>query len=545
MQRINNAFSKWFIVWKGRNNLPTDHAWYLQNVRIKNWGITNKKGARKLHEATHHVQAIFWYDLDNRLYYIRDATLIRFPNSSLWNLFIAAWDKLWWTNPRRIVKYWDFVLMLNWRSHMRVFHLEHWLFRVDNASWYESWPSILPLWISDWVWVRMPDPIIWCTITWFTLIAGSNTVTRNILYISHPVSYVEPYNSYNFSIPSWWQEYDIWENRHMSSEILGMVSTGNNAYIFCKDSIEIIGRDTMSIAWSIATLSTIRIWTGEQLLSHRTAVAVWEQVFFFTRQRTICSINYTPGIEDPNIDLHFSDSINEWLKLNIVQWSQRNAFAYYDKKEEQVEFHLHSIFETENYPDIVVIRDIKSQTRLIDKDMAFQDLCIWWATWQTTYAAQGKFIYEDNANTYNNYYQDNSWTNQWIEARYHTTNIAMGNETQEKLFKWFTIAWWMTMWNKIIVRCFIDWKLEFSKEISSFDIASSELSAIDTWDPVNYSQTNKLYPFEYVADQWKIRKKWKRIRIAVECSEINEQFYVDTLFIDAVPTWNFELNDKF
>lgn len=545
MIRIQNAFSKWMIVWKGRNNLPTDHAWYLENVRIKNWWIMNKKWAKRLVDAWWYIQAIFWYDLTNSLYYIRNSVLYKYPSNAYSSLFITAWDRLTWTNPRTVIQYWDFVLLLNWKSHMRVFHENHWIYRVDNASWYQSWSSILPLWISDWVWVRMPDPIIWWKITWFTFIAGNNSVTKNILYISHPITTAEPFKCYDFSIPGGWQEYDVWENRYMDSEIQWMVSTGENLYVFCKNSIEVLWRSTVSVVWWIATLSTLKIWNSAELATPRLVVAVGDQVFYYTKTKKICTINYTPGIDDPEIDLHFSDEINDRLFLNI-DFFQRTAYAYHDKKESLVEFHLNSVFSDWDTPDVVIIRDLKNRTRLMDRDIGFQMLCSGWDDWDQTYWTHWNFIYEDNVDlSQHNRYQTTEWVQEWIEAKYHTTNIALWNENQEKLFQWFSIAWWMTISNQIVVRCFIDWRLEFTKNILWSEIANTELSAIDTWDPRNYNSIDRLFPFEYVADQGMLRKKGKRIRISVECSEPEQQFYVDTLFIDAVPTWNFELNDKF
>lgn len=539
MLEIKNAFSKWMVRWRGRNRIPTSHAWYLENARIHNGSFTNKKWARKTYTFWDFVQAIHRYDFENKLLVIAWWSL--YANTTL------IWA-VWWhtgTDAYTMIQHGDFVIIYSWQEEPWIYHKTHWLYRTDDAWWYQSWVWIQPLWLTDGSTVQVPDPQFGTSLTWFTIMAGTNTVTKKVLYISHPVTPSEPYRCYDYSIPSGWQDYDVWENRYMESTIIWLVTAGENVYVFCENSIEIIGRNTaVTTAW-ITSLSSQKIWVTSRLAYHNLACAVWDKVFFFTKAKKIMTINYTPGIEKPQIDENFSDEISDRLDLNIDS-VQDYWFAYYDEQEEQVEFHLRSN-DAWDAPDVVVIRDLKTMSRLLDKDMAFQYLCRWGSDWETTYAAQDEFVYIDNstATGYENAYDDQAWVRQAITAKWHTTNIAMGNPWAEKMFQWFIVAWAISPNADLVIKCYIDWVLQFTKTIQQSDIASSESSAKDTWDPWTYSSTDTLEPFEYVADQGMLRKKWKRIRISIECSENNARFYVDTLYIDAVATGNFELNDKF
>lgn len=84
------------------------------------------------------------------------------------------------------------------------------------------------------------------------------------------------------------------------------------------------------------------------------------------------AINYTQGLEFPMLDTELSTPINDRLELNVDN-SQDKAYAYYDKTENHIEFHLIKEGGTSSsLPDLVVIYDLKSMSFYIDDDIAFQ-----------------------------------------------------------------------------------------------------------------------------------------------------------------------------
>jgi hypothetical protein len=54
-----------------------------------------------------------------------------------------------------------------------------------------------------------------------------------------------------------------------------------------------------------------------------------------------------------------------------------------------------------------------------------------------------------------------------------------------------------------------------------------------------------LMPFDYVADQGKIRKKWKRIRLQIIANTVWNNFCLNNLAFNAEAIGKFELSDRF
>ena len=169
----------------------------------------------------------------------------------------------------------------------------------------------------------------------------------------------------------------------------------------------------------------------------------------------------------------------------------------------------------------------------------------WWHNGLRMYA--GDFstgqVYLDHIDRYD----ETSWGYQEATPfEYDTPNISLGNPAKEKQFRWFTLCGAMNANTTLVITCYIDGREEFVKTITRNDIYPTELQAIAIgWDEDSNAGQIKFHPFEYVADQGMLRKKWKRIRIKITAERIGQEFYLDTLAIDAEATGNYELNDKF
>lgn len=543
MIKIEWAFTKGFVRWRGRNRISPVNAWFMRNMRIRNNVIVQKRWANYINTSTWsaEIQALLRYKLDGHLLAVANGTLYKNVQSS-WTSVGSVW---WYTTPYTMISYGDFVMILNWVTHMYIYHKLYGVFKQDSGAGFQSWSAVLPPEMDDGVSsVVEAYPLIWCTITWFTLIAWNNSVTKKTLYISKPVTPVEPWNCYNFSTTAG-QDYDIGENRYMDSGILAMVSAGENAYVFCQESIEIIGRATANVTWSIVTLATQKIWSTNQIINKDCADVVGDKVFYIDKELKICTINYEPGIENPLIWI-ISWPIQDWLDLNVRNDSL-HAKVFHDRKEGHVEFHLVKIdWTSTTMPDIVVIRDLASQSFYIDDDQAFKCIVRWGSEMTLTYASTWQYLFRDNdSDTYDNRREDTSGTATAITAQYNTINMALGTP-QEKMFQWFIVRWWIDESCNIQFDCYIDWTLEFTQTIIDNDIPTAEKNVVSTWDPKSYSNSQKIRPFEFVADVGMVRRKGKRIRIQITCTGTSaNKFYLDELWIDAVATGNYELSDKF
>lgn len=548
MIQIKNAFSKWMMRWRGINKIPPFYAWFVRNMRIKD-GVMTQKTWSVWYAPTpsaRNVQAMIWYDLTSQLLCVAWWYLYRSAHTTSRVLIWSVWA---YTTPYTMFSYWDFVLILNWIDHMYIYHNLYWLYQ-QWTWWFNNAVWVRPPQMNDWVSsIVEAYPLIGNKITWFSIVAWNNSVSKKVLFISKPVTPDAPWRCYDFWLWTW-QDYDIWENRYMSSEILAIAPAMWNIYIFCRDSIEVMWRGTAETASSIVTLSTQVISEWDQIQWMNMFVAVDDIVFFWTKDHRIRTINYAPWLTNPVIGT-ISDPIDDWIKMNVKSsWRENLWFWVSHKWNQQVEFHFTSINASTNYPDKVIIWDLKSQSWILDDDIAFNYCAYWQEERDVLYCANNTSVYAIWMKydlTYQNRRKNSSANTVAIQAQYNTPNISLWT-SEEKLFRWFTITWWIDTSCEITFDCYIDWTLVFTKTITDNDIPTAQKEAVKTWDPTSYSNSQKFYPFEMVCDQSMLRIKGKRIRIQITCSSSSNsvgQFYLDWLWIDALGTWNYELSDKF
>ena len=520
----------------------------MRNMTIKSWVIKQKRWSEYLTQAPSgkYIQALLRYDLTSTLLAIAWWSLYKAVQSGSRTLiWLVGWYSTW---QYTMFSHGDFVLILSWQTDMYIYHDIYWLYQ-QWTWWFNNSATVLPPPMNDGVSSIVPAyPLIWATITWFTLVAWNNSVTRKILYISKPVVPSAPWRCYDFAVST--QDYDVWENRYMSSNILAIAPAGENVYIFCRETIEIMGRWTAETTSSVVTLSTQIIAKWDQIISRNAFATVDDMVFFWTKDNKIKTINYQPGITNPMIGT-ISDDIQERIEMNVKSWTARHEYAYaiYNKEMQSVEFHFTST-EWTTYPDKIIHRDLVSKSWYTSDDIAFHRICYGPQERDVMYCASNSDMYKIGA-----------WfdiTFQWrrrnsnldyitIESQYNTPNISLWT-MEEKLFRWFMITWGIDQNCKMTIDCYIDWTLVLTETIIDNDIPTAQKLAVNTWDPVTYANSTKYYPFSYVADQWMLRIKWKRIRIQITCTTDTDtycKFYLDWLRIDAVATWEYELSDKF
>ena len=120
-----------------------------------------------------------------------------------------------------------------------------------------------------------------------------------------------------------------------------MVSTQQNLYIFCQDSVQYLDREILSEYATNKTLRSLPLATGNSLINRNCCVAAGNFVFFMCKDKHIRSLGYTPGIYDPQIadltDTQFG--IQRWINDNISD-NQYDSFAFFNKQDYTIEFHI-------------------------------------------------------------------------------------------------------------------------------------------------------------------------------------------------------------
>lgn len=533
---IEGAFSKWFIEDKGRNNIPANFAGFAKNCRIVNGSTTVRRGISESYTLPWSIRGMHM------------TSTVTGSSSSIRVLTVAwntlrdqNWIDLWTiagTGKVNFISYGQYTIILTWTASNYVFSQNGGLIPVPPANLESGNVS----WVVPWA-----QPIIGASLTGFTFIANNTPWYKNILHISKPITPDTPENCYDRSTTTGGTNpyNDVGENRAMSSNIVWLIGNINYLYIFCERTLEVLKRDSVQQFNGKWYLITTPIWDWDQLANPRSTICAGQIVFYFTKNLEIKTINLEPWIEYPTIWILSSakrHSIKWWIQRNL-QTDQRDAFMVYDKKENTVELYCKS--KNSSYNDLVIVYNIIEDAFTFDTEKVIvhgtadyfswlDTVYLWWPSGQ---------VYIDDDKYHD---EPNSWQVLAIPFEYDTPNIALWDPNNEKIWRWYQIAGAMNTLSSPTFDCYIDGKLEHTKQIPWSSIASSELLAINIWwADRTPNATDELSPFEFTADHWMVRKKGKRMRIKIRWNQIWQNMYFDSLSIFAFQTGNVELSDKY
>jgi len=533
---IQWAFTKWFIDDKGRNKIPLQFSWYSRNCRIQNASTTIRRWPLSMYSLPTPIQ---WLHMKNSWTGI---LVVANWNLYLWTSLIGPVPNIWKVN---FIDYGKYTILLTGMKPYVYENLTNLLYVVPDAN----------LIASNMVWqIPEPDPILWASLTWFTFIANNHS--KNILHISKPVVPDTPQNAYDRSNVSWLDDRyaDMWENREMTSDIVWIIANLQYLYIFCQRTIEVIERWSVQNFQSKWYTTSVPIGDWDRLANDRAVTCAWQRIFYFTKSLEWKTINHEAGIEFPMIwelSNRKWQSIQWWLRDNLDQ-QQNNAFMVYDHRENCVELYCAS--KGMWYNNLRIVYDIVNDTFVSVDDGIAMTIAHWdydyssWNQWIYLANSINGAIYHDDQLLFDNYAPSAipSATASTIKFEYNTPNMALWDPTREKLWRWFWISGWWNTATELTIEWYIDWKLEFTKVINRTQMKSSEIKNVNIWwNDMNADSDEKMNMFDYVADHWKMRKKWKRMRIKIKSNKMSSNFYFDSLSINAMATGNAELNDKY
>ncbi len=383
------------------------------------------------------------------------------------------------------------------------------------------------------------NPIIWATFTGFTFIVGNTKDTKNVLYISRPITVDNPERCYDW----------LWDNSEQitfDSNILGLASTMNQLFIFTENKIEYIWKDSLQVIGESATLITTPVWDGGKLANYRTAIAAWNRILYLTKTNSINALNYIEWTAEPWIWIlsdHPMFRITTYL--DELDEDQKDAFGYYDDYTKTA----HWFLKTKNSPynDTILVYDLINETWTTDTRKFFND-----AVFHDTKVFAGSALNCDII-------QDNIWLNDNdnpIEFEIQDTDISLGT-IREKMFGWREISWWLNVLANINIKTLIDDKISTDNSIIGLDYASQHI--IDSlpweiagttvgWTGIGWLPNeiiDEIAQFDKSLDHSYLWKRGKRIKRIITENSYWSDFYLDYYSIIASITWNVELNDKF
>ena len=583
---ISEAFTKWFVGWYNQVFTPTSYSNYLRNCRLENQGICMRDWFR-VYTSFHGIGEIIRLKAtENNLY----ALIIQYHSQwelHLYKLLPSGWRDLWIVTTYVSSNLSDYDMVTIGECVLV-------LTKGRRPYWYREWEWLIPL----------PDECMPSRDGWQT--PNTNFMSNNGVYYSgfvflneldtdlKPTNRVILSHEVNRDTKDWWKNARDFSARLDADNLLipykiicpsavqAMISTQQNLYIFCQDSVQYLDRNLLSEYATNKTLRTLPLAAGNKLIWKNLCVAAGNFVFFFCADKHIRTLWYTSWIYDPQIadltDTQFW--IQKWINDNIAD-EQRQAFAFFNKQDYTVEFHLRSKQSNEEN-DIVLIRDLQHQQWLIDNGKSYLSMenfdWSWTASngesWETRWIAHvvawadDDFYYQDKAK-YHSFYDWSNVSHKPIYFEYNTVNMALWEVAEWKLFNWVRLTWAINIhtgntdeifeWNTALfeVNVFVDWKQICNKKVNRQQLYDTyQKLQIEVWwptippyDPTDRSIVNEyndlLFPIDLVLDQAMVRRKWKRIRVQIKSETPGADLYLSWLSIRATPVGNFDLSDKF
>lgn len=588
---INWAFSKWFVWGYNEISTPPTYSNYLRNCRLENNWICMRD----------------WYRVYTRFWELWEIIKLKATERSLYALVITStggralhlykllpsWYRDIWVVSTTVTNNYSNYDLVAIGECLLI------LCRWSRPYRYREWDWLIPL--PD---VNMPSIDGWYTpnlsfqsdtgvyYSWFVFLNEvSDFKPTNRVILSHEV---------NKDTKDWYKNARDFSARRDADNLLipykiicpsavqTMISTQQNLYIFCQDSVQYLDKSLLSEYATNKTLRTLPLASGNRLMWKNLCCAAWNFVFFMCKDKHIRTLWYTSWIYDPQIaditDTQFW--IQKWINDHVCD-KQDYAFAFFNKQDYTVEFHLQSE-EVVWKNDIVLIRDLQHQQWLIDNWKHFASMENYdrdrtasnadsfperewtahvvagggWVRWEKT------FFYQCESK-YDTFLDDWEVVVKPIEFEYNTTNIAMWENAEMKLFNWVRLTGAINIhtWNTdevidgntglFAINVFVDWKQVCNKKVNRqqlYDTYQKEQIEVGwkhlpEYDPekrnIVVQYNNYLFPVDIVLDQALVRRKWKRIRVQIVSKTTGADLYLSWLSIRATPLWHFDLSDKF
>ncbi len=590
---ISEAFTKGFVAGYNQVFTPTSYSNYLRNCRLENQAIIMRD----------------WFRVYTSIGEIGEIIKLKATENNLYALVI--WSDGWWNLhlfkllPSGAVDLWLVSTFIsdNYSDYDLVAIGECLLILTKGRRpyWYREWDGLIPL--PD---ECMPSRDGWQTpntnfmsthgvyYSGFVFLNEINTDLKatNRVILSHEINRDTKdwrKNARDFSARRDADNLLIPYKIICPSAVQAMVSTQQNLYIFCQDSVQYLDRSLLSEYATNKTLRTLPLAAGNRLIGKNLCVAAGNFVFFFCADKHIRTLWYTSGIYDPQIadisDTQFG--IQKWIDNNIAD-KQPYGFAFFNKQDDTVEFHLMSKKAIQQN-DIVLIRDLQHQQWLVDdgKSFASMENYDWdwtadgwvgeersgiahvvagggWWNWPKT------FFYQSDAKYDSQYDEDDDEiTVNPIAFEYNTVNMALWEVAEWKLFNGVRLTWAINIhtgnteqiyeWNTALfeVNVYVDGKQICNKKVNrqqiydtyqklQIEVGWPEIPEYDPTDRDIVNQYNNLlFPIDLVLDQAMVRRKGKRIRVQIKSETPGADLYLSGLSIRATPVGNFDLSDKF
>ena len=355
----------------------------------------------------------------------------------------------------------------------------------------------------------------------------------NILRISAPVTIDNPENAYNFSGASA-------SNIVYESNILGLHGTMNGLYVWNRDKVEFLGSNALQSVSGSATFISTPLWECGELINNQCVASIGDRIFFVTRDLQIQTINYIGGTDSPVVgELSERPIIGIKELLNDIDEEQPYAFAFQNKKDKTVQFHLRRIGSRFN--DIVIVYDFINDTWDVDT----------WKDYNWVVEDGNRYYGFSDINT--SVYIDDEWrSDAWSPIPFflRTQDMNLGTLMQKR-YTWFYTAWAIGPLSRLDYSINIDWgnvfrdsiQWEMSRVQWAWEIGFDEIWITEIGGSLTYEWDRFL--FDRTADQGRIFMDGTRIQFEISSMSDIQDYLIDMLGYTYERTPNIDISNKF
>jgi len=515
---VDNMFSVGFIRDKGQNKTPDQFADDLRNIRIKNWGITQRPWREEVYNGAT-ANAIQGITSNNgRLYVVNNARLVEVNYTADPITITDRWALTGLTSTTKcnFINYGIYTIILTGLWYPFVW---------DGATLTQLTSANIDV---------NSNPQFWTRFAGFTVV--NSQVNKNAILISNPISLAVQTNAYD------WNGAGA-DSITYDGNILWMVGTLNNLWVFTSTTIERMDKSNLSTVWDVASLYTIPLAKWQELMNSNCIVSAGDVIFFLTKNKKIWVINYQSTVAEPSLKIISDIDVNsiDWYMQDMIDEDQTNAFWVFDSVNNLAKFFVKSRESTVN--DVCIIYDIQRNTWLKDNNKFYS--CV---------TAINNQLYMGSALDYR-VYHDEYWdsdSGDGIEWYFETTDQVFGTPRQQKQFRGVSIAGQINSLANIRWQGYVEDTIVFDFTISWADIAWSTgwlgMGGADIWwTPIwwdMYSYQTDLVPFSRVIDRQSLRATGKTIKFVFFDNSVWWNFILDFMSLVIRPRVRENIADK-
>lgn len=507
--KVDKLFTKWFVRDKGQNQVPDFYAHDLWNVRIKNFGITQRDWQKTIYTAAWDPVQFIEY-VNGELIIAQNGTVSK-VNVANDPVDLTSIGSITITTQCNTLVYGKYLIILTGVGYPRVY---------DGSSLTQLTSTVI---------ANGTNPSFWASFTGFTII--NSALNKNTVRISRPILPDTQVYCYD------WVGSGA-ESAPFDSEVLALCKSLSSLWIFTRRSIEYIDKTTITNVWGISSIYSVPLWDWYEVVNSNSVVSAGDIIFFATKNKKIGTVKYRSNITTPWIDIISDNPVNsiDWYLQNLNFDKCRLSF---DRKNNLVKIALRT--ETSLYNDIEVIYDIDNETWLKDDNKYIRDRAVDWDI--SYFASDISFtIKEDETGS------DDDW--QEINMYYETQDMTLWEPALVKQYRGSILAGQESSISVINQKIFVDSVKVHEKNINWSDrspLLALWIGGSDVWwSPLGWEiwTINDLVDFEDVIWPVWLRTSWKKIKYIRSAQVAWQNVLIDSLSIMAVPRKRYRIWDK-